>query len=165
LPPADPGLTYRALRAERLAARWPVYYQTALRYGQTLWMQGHAGRAILAVTRGLYSRIAPDDPVLGDWPLPYAALRWLVASHPSTDFPGNPRVSFQHQATRLAGPRAPLLRARAWAVWSLVREARPELPGDPRQQVVEPDLVAIRKGLITHGHEGEAALWARALHR
>lgn len=140
-----------------------TFYQTALCYGQQLWLSGGAGRAILAVTRALYADVPPDAPALQEWPLPYQALRWIVAQHPSDDFPGNPRISFQHQATRLRGERMELRRARAWAVWALVCKAKPSLPGDLEQGIREPDLCEIADGLIHHGHVGESQLWQSAL--
>jgi hypothetical protein len=155
-------MTYRSL-SELRGGDPEAYYLAALRYGNTLWLAGHSGRAILAATRALYADLPEDAAVLREWPLPYRALRWIVAQHPSDDFPGNPRVSFQHQATRLRGERQELRRARAWAVWALVRAAKPSLPGDAAQEVEEPDLEAIRGGLETHGHADEASLWADAL--
>lgn len=141
----------------------PEFYLKALQYGHYLWRQGHAGRAILALTRSLYTHLAPNDPILQAWPLPYAALKWIAAHHPSDDFPGNPRISFQHQATRLRGVRQELRRARAWAVWALIREARPSLPGDLADPVKEPTLQQINDLLEAHGHPGEAALWRSIL--
>jgi hypothetical protein len=96
------------------------------------------------------------------WPLPYAAMAWMMARHGSDDFPGNPRISFQHQACRLRGPRRDLRQARAWAVWALACKARPQLPGDPT--CPEPSADEILDGLQRHGHAGEAELW-RAAHR
>lgn len=154
-------MSYRSLSDLR-GGDVAVFYLTALRYGQHLWMQGHSGRAILAVTRALYADLPESAPVLQDWPLPYRALRWIVANHPGEDFPGNPRVSFQHQATRLRGERQKLRRARAWAVWALIREVRPELPGDARETIAEPNRETIERALEAHGSMGEAAVWRRA---
>lgn len=141
----------------------PEFYFNALQYGHYLWQTGHVGRAILAVTRALYTDISEEDPSLREWPLPYAALKWFVAHHSSDDFPGNPRISFQHQATRLRGPRQKVRRARAWAVWALVREAKPNLPGDLTDPVTEPNYSDISKLLEAHGHTNEAALWRRVI--
>lgn len=141
----------------------PGFYFKALQYGNYLWQTGHAGRAILAVTRALYADINEEGPVLVDWPLPYAALKWIIAKHDSDDFPGNPRISFQHQASRLRGPRQELRRARAWAVWAIIRKARPSLPGDPADPVVEPCEQEIQARLDEFGHPNEAELWARVL--
>jgi hypothetical protein len=136
-----------------------AFYETALRYGHYLWLRGHAGRSLLAVTRALYADVPTQAPILEFWPLPYAALRWIVAQHDSDDFPGNPRISFEHQASRLRGSRQALRRARAWAVWMLICEARPNLPGDPSLQHALPDPATIAARLEAHGHPGERTLW------
>jgi hypothetical protein len=155
-------MSYREL-SELRGGDPEAYYRAALRYGHYLWRQGHAGRALLALTRALYADLSEDAAVLQDWPLPYRALRWMVAQHPSEDFPGNPRISFQHQATRLRGEHCDLHRARAWAVWALVRQAKPDLPGDAAQGVVEPSLKTIHSGLERHGHRDEVRIWQDAL--
>lgn len=157
LPAAATTMSHRCLG--ELNKHTPGFYFKALQYGQYLWLNGHAGRAILAVTRALYADLAADELILQEWPLPYAALSWIVANHPGNDFPGNPRISFQHQATRLRGPRQEQRRARAWAVWALVCQQKPELPGDPAATAAEPTLERINQLLHTHGHPCEAALW------
>lgn len=143
----------------------PEFYFNALQYGHYLWLKGSAGRAILAITRALYADIPEDDPILKKWPLPYAALQWIVAHHTSDDFPGNPRISFQHQATRLRGPRQELRRARAWAAWALIRDARPSLLGDADDPVKEPNESEIETLVADFGHDGEARRWKNALQR
>ena len=117
----------------------------------------------MALTRALYSDIAEDDPILKEWPLPYAALKWIVENHHSDNFPGNPRISFQHQATRLKGQRKELRRARAWAVWALICETRPSLQGDLNDPVDEPSHDEIFKFLSNFGHSNEAELWKTTL--
>lgn len=139
------------------------FYQSALVYGHHLWLQGHAGRALLALTRALYADVAEDDPVLAGHPLPYAAMHWMLATHRSDDFPGNPRLSFQHQACRLRGARREIRSARAWAVWALACAARPALTGDP--DCPEPSLLEITGLLDRHGHRGESGQWRRVLGR
>ncbi|PXA05178.1 hypothetical protein DDZ13_04245 [Coraliomargarita sinensis] len=145
------------------AKHTPAFYYNALKYGHFLWQQGHAGRAVLAITRALYADISEEDPILSEWPLPYAALLWIFENHRSDDFPGNPRVSFQHQATRLRGPRKELRRARAWATWALVCQARPDLKGDPHDPLPEPTHQDIRKLLEKFGHSNEASLWRQVI--
>lgn len=138
------------------------FYFTALKYGHYLWLNGHAGRAILAITRALYADLDESAGMLKKWPLPYAALKWIVSNHDSDDFPGNPRISFQHQATRLRGERQDLRRARAWAVWALISTARPDLPNDNTQAVNLPTLDTIKNRLQIHGHPNEADVWKNA---
>lgn len=158
LPTVNKPLDFRALQRHG-TRRDAHFYLDALCYGQVLWMQGRAGRALLAVTRALYAEVAAEAPILVQWPLPYGALRWIVENHTDDDFPGNPRVSFQHQATRLQGPRQAQRAARAWAVWSLVRVARPALVGDADQDFVEPSFEDIGHLLDQRGHPGERKLW------
>ncbi|MFU8849308.1 MAG: hypothetical protein ACNA77_11420, partial [Opitutales bacterium] len=90
-------------------------------------------------------------------------LKWIVANHSSDDFPGNPRISFQHQATRLRGERQELRRSRAWAVWALICQARPHLPGDLANPIEEPTPEQISDLLKAYGHPGEPALWRSIL--
>jgi len=159
--PAEP-LDYRILSAHG-PRRDAEFYFDALRYGHHLWLQRHSGRALLALARALYADVSASAEVLKTWPLPYAALRWIVESHSGDDFPGNPRISFQHQACRLRGPRAEQRRARAWAAWALVRKARPNLPGDPSLDSEEPSLATIAAALEQYGHPGERVRWQSVL--
>jgi hypothetical protein len=164
LPEPDAKMTHRCLTELKDTDR-ALFYYTALKYGHYLWQQGHAGRSVLAITRALYTDIAEGAAILKQWPLPYAALHWIITNHCEDHFPGNPRISFQHQATRLRGDRQTLRRARAWAVWALICEARPSLPGDPAQGIAEPELKAIEAQLHAIGHSNEVALWQAALDR
>ena len=162
LPEPDTQMNYRCL-TEAAEVSVATFYLAALKYGHYLWLKGHSGRSILAITRALYATVPETDPILEQWQLPYAALKWIVAHHPSDHFPGNPRISFQHQATRLRGDRQTLRRARAWAMWALVRQAKPNLPGDFRQTIEEPTLEWIEAQLKTEGHANEVAVWQAAL--
>lgn len=155
-------MSYRCLRTPKVLARVELFYLTTLQYSQHLWQQGHAGRALLALTRALYCDICQDAAILKQWPLPYAALRWIVQSHHSDDFPGNPRLSFQHQASRLRGERKELRRARAWAAWALICQARLSLKGDPAEPTPEPTIPQVRKLLVQYGHLNEPELWDQA---
>ena len=161
LPRAHEAMNNRCLTV--LPKRSSDFYLAAQRYGNFLWQTGHAGRAVLAITRSLYTDLQPEDPIYRKWPLPYASLSWIFYQHPSGDFPGNPRISFQHQATRLRSPQGERNRARAWAAWALIRQAKPQLPGDPNDPVPEPSLSEIKDLLESHGHPGEASLWQRVL--
>jgi hypothetical protein len=156
LPVPDGLLDYRELRRHG-PRRDAEFYYSALCYGQQLWVSGHAGRALLALTRALYAEVPEDAAILRQWPLPYAALRWILEQHDSDDFPGNPRLSFQHQACRMRPPRQAIRAARAWAVWALACRARPTLPGDATLPELAP--AAVRSLLDAHGLPGEAAQW------
>ena len=160
LPIVDEVCDYRILQ-QHGARRDAGFYFSALQYAQQLWCDGHAGRALLAATRALYADLAEGDEVLSRWPLPYAALAWMMQHHDSDDFPGNPRLSYQHQATRLRGDRAELRSARAWAVWALACAARPSLPGDVT--CPERSREEITLALEQSGHENEVLVWENAL--
>lgn len=136
-----------------------AFYRIALSYAQHLWLKGLSARSLLAVDRALYADLAGDEPVLQDWPLPYRAVVWLVLNNPEGTFIGNPRVHFQHLADRVRGEREAQKRARTWACWRLVREACPELPGDLKHDVTEPETDAIYNELVAHGITGEAEQW------
>ncbi len=161
LPEPEARMSHRCL-TELRGDDPEVFYRTALQYGHYLWLNGHAGRAILAITRALYADLDETAEILKQWPLPYAALKWIVAHHTSDDFPGNPRISFQHQATRLRGDRQKLRRARAWAVWALISAARPNLPNDTEQAITFPNMEEIAGSLQAQGHHDEVALWQNA---
>lgn len=143
--------------------RGAEFYLTALTYGHFLWQRSLAARATLCLDRALGAALRGDEPVLHEWPLPYAAMRWFLAHTPPEVFIGNPRVHFQHLADRMNEPRRDQRRWRAWACWALARAARPEWPGDPKHQVVEPTLDEIAARLAAHGLPGEADLWRRVV--
>jgi hypothetical protein len=163
LPPARPGLDWRALHAHRGAARGADFYLSCLEYGQTLWTSGRAARAILCLDRAMGAGLRGTEPILGEWPLPYAAMQWILRQTPEGVFLGNPRVHFQHYAGRMNAPRRDQRRWRAWACWALARKIHPQLPGDPRHRVQEPGFEKIAARLDQHGLPGETALWQRVL--
>ena len=163
LPAPRAGLDWRALHAFRDADRGPEFYLACLEYGQALWTRRLAARTMLCLDRALGADLRGDEPVLREWPLPYAAMMWLVAQAPSDVFIGNPRVHFQHYAGRMNEPRRDQRRARAWACWALARVVRPDLPGDPSHRIDEPSAETIAADLRAHGHASEADLWLAAL--
>ena len=165
LPAPRAGLDWRALHVFRETDRGPEFYFACLEYGAELWRRGYAARALLCLDRALGAELVGDEPVLGEFQLPYAAMAWLIAHTPPDVFLGNPRVHFQHYADRMNEPRREQRRWRAWACWALARAVRPDLPNDPKHQVVEPALGEIERRLREHGHVGEADLWRRELER
>src|SRR3954466_5553749 len=89
LPAAPAEMDARALSAhgdERDAG----FYLTALTYAQYLWQQGLAARAILKLDRALLSDVRGHEEELRQWPLPYAAMAWLLVHTPPDVFIGNP---------------------------------------------------------------------------
>jgi hypothetical protein len=139
------------------------FYLTALTYAHYLWQQGLAARAILKLDRALLSDLRGDEPILREWPLPYAAMAWYLRHTPAGVFIGNPRVHFQHLADRMNEPRREQRRWRTWACWQICRVVRPEFPADPRHLVAEPTVEEIAGRLTRHGLPGEAELWREVL--
>lgn len=163
LPVPRGELDWRALHLFRDEPRGGEFYLACLEYGQVLWQRRLAARALLCLDRALGADLAGDEPVLRDWPLPYAAMAWCIAQTPAEVFIGNPRVHFQHYADRMNEPRREQRRWRAWACWALTRAVRPEFPADPKHRVVEPTLEMIAAALTQHGHPGEVELWQGVL--
>ncbi len=153
-----------ALTAHGLA-RDAAFYLTSLTYAHYLWQHGYAARAILKLDRALGSDVRAGDAVLRQWPLPYAAMAWFLRHTPPGVFIGNPRVHFQHLADRMNEPRREQRRWRAWAGWGLARVVLPDLPPDPKHDVVEPSFALISEKLGLHGLPGEAQLWFDVLRR
>ncbi|PTY01240.1 hypothetical protein [Opitutus sp. ER46] len=163
LPPARPGLDWRRLHAFRAAERRGEFYFACLEYAQALWERRLAARALLCLDRAFGADLTGEEPVLRSWPLPYAALAWMLRATPPDVFLGNPRVHFQHFAGRMNEPRREQRRARAWACWAIVRRLRPNLGGDPHHRIEEPAADWIEKRLAQHGHPGEVTLWRSVL--
>lgn len=163
LPEPAPGMTWRALNQFKEAERGADFYFTCLQYGQHLWREKLPARAILCLDRAWGAALTGEEPVLREWPLPYRALVYLLRHAPEGVFLGNPRVHFQHYADRLGEPRREQRKWRSWACWALSRAACPDLPGDPKHEVVEPSHKEIRRQLEICGHPGEAQLWQEIL--
>lgn len=164
LPSAPAAMDASALTAHG-NDRGGAFYLTALIYAQYLWQRRQVARAILKVDRALGADLRGDEPELAAWPLPYAALGWILREAPRDLFIGNPRVHYQHLAGRMNEPRREQRRWRAWAGWAVARAVRPEWPADPKHQVREPTLDEIEARLTVYGLPGEAALWRQALGR
>lgn len=162
LPPAPATMDASALTAHG-DERDADFYLTALTYAQYLWQRGFAARAVLKVDRALLSDLRGNEPVLKEWPLPYAASGWLLRHTPPDIFLGNPRVHFQHLADRMNEPRRDQRRWRIWACWAICRVVRPEYPDDPKHLVREPTVEEIAAKLDAHGIPGETALWRAVL--
>ncbi len=160
LPSCEADHDYRILRKHG-ARRDADFYFSALCYGNQLWRQGHAGRALLALTRALYADLDGSESILRQHPLPYQAMQWIIANHDSDDFPGNPRLSYQHQACRIGEPRRAQRAARAWAVWAIICRERPHLGGDP--SLPEWNHLTIAQELATHGIQGEIETWKKVM--
>jgi len=162
LPPAMDRMDHRVF-AVHGDDRGAGFYLTALQYGNFLWQHRYAARSLLCLDRAFGADVPASDPVLRDWPLPYRAMAWLIAATPPGIFIGNPRVHFQHFADRMNEPRREIRRWRAWGCWEIARVVRPDLPGDPRHRVTEPDRAEIAARLDDFCHPGESALWRESL--
>ena len=163
LPIAPTAMNAGALSALG-ADRGETFYLTVLTYGQYLWQRGLAARAILCVDRALGADLPGDATVLRAWPMPYAALAWMLVKVPEGVFLGNPRVHYQHLADRMNEPRREQRCWRAWACWAITRQVRPDYLADPKHAVVEPTEELITDKLLAHGLPGEAGLWHGVLH-
>ena len=161
LPSCQKKLSWRELNALR-DDQGEELYLLCLEYGQQLWLENLPARALLAVDRALYCDVSADAECLINYPLPYAAISWLV-SQPTEQFTGNARVHYQHLADRVRGDRAAQKKWRAWAAWAIVRRVRPDLPADPDHVVNEPTHSEIRQALQLHGIKGEVETWEKAI--
>ncbi len=160
LPAPDPGMDYRSLRNHG-QQRDAAFYESCLKYGQALWLQGLSARAILCLDRAMGADLRGDETILQHYPIPYTALVWILTHNPHGNFIGNPRIHFQHYADRLGEPRKVIRKWRAWACWYLTRKILPELPGDPKHRVQEPEEIDIFLGLQQYGLYGEAVQWRK----
>ncbi len=160
LPTPRPAMDWRVYQGYG-ESRGAGFYGTALEYGHALWAKGFPARAILCLDRAMGAEVGRGDPVLGSWPMPYAAMAWMLREVPRNLFCGNPRVHFQHYADRMNEPRKKVRQARAWACWALAKAIRPDLPGDPKHVVDEPTLAEIEMALTMEGSAAEAELWHR----
>jgi hypothetical protein len=158
LPEADPAMTWQSLNSFK-DSRDIRFYLAALKYAQVLWLKVLPARAVLALDRALLSDLSGHEPEMTNWPLPYRAMAWMIQNYVEKDFVGNPRIHFQHLATRVKGQRAEQRKWRAWACWYLARQVRSALPGDPLQGITEPSFADIKEGLQTHGIEKEWEVW------
>lgn len=140
-----------------------AFYERALECAQSLWRQGLPAQSILLMNRAFGSDLKGDEPFLEKWPLPYAAMKWVMENRKETQFIGNPRRHFQHLATRMVEPRKELRSWRAWACWWLAREVFPGCPADEVQLreegIEEPDFSSIASNLYRWGWSGEVDQW------
>lgn len=161
---------------EPLSAAWVAalgedrgeqFYLAALEYAQSLWRQGFPARSILLLNRALGCELEGTEAVLRHWPLPYAAMAWLLQQRREDQYLGNPRRHWQHLASRMSGPRAELRTWRAWACWRIACVALPNLVADElqlaREGLREPGEEEIADQLERLGHRGEVGRWRDVL--
>jgi len=159
--PVDAEMVRRFRKGERGAD----FYEVALLYAHSLWLRGFPAKSLLLINRALGADLRGDEAVLGRWPLPYAAVAWIMRSRGEGQFIGNPRRHYQHLATRMVEPRRALRTWRAWACWHLASAVFSDYPVDEKQiaeeSVVLPDRGVVLQGLEELGLPGEPALWER----
>ena len=159
---------HRAVEMKALGKnRGAEFYQLALTCAQSLWLQGLPAQSILLLNRAFSADLRDEEEVLQDWPLPYAAMHWVMSHRNEEQFIGNPRRHFQHLATRMVEPRKVQRSWRAWACWAYACQIFPEYPADEKQiaeeGIIEPAQAEIAKGLRENGLPGEDLLWERWL--
>ena len=166
LPEVSEVLTAEETR--RFAGRYDAdFYLAALRYAQSLWLEGKPAQAMLQLNKALMADLEGAEAVLLEWPLPYEAKAWIMRHCPEEEFLGNPVRHYQHLATRMSGPRPELRRWRAWACFHLAERV---LPGEgyprdeeqiAREGVVIPERAEALARLEEFGLPGESSLLAR----
>ncbi|NNC89959.1 MAG: hypothetical protein HKN82_15990 [Akkermansiaceae bacterium] len=139
------------------------FYEAALHYAQSLWLEGKPAQALLQLNKSMMA----ERPAAGEGtgrPLPYAALAWVLRRAPAGEFLGNPVRHYQHLATRMSGPRGDLRRWRAWACLHLAETILPadRFPRDhlqvERERIRVPDWAEVLGALAHMGWPGEEAL-------
>ena len=143
------------------------FYLAALNYAQSLWLQGYPARSLLLINRALGADLDKDEPILSQWPLPYAAAAWVMQNRLEDQFIGNPRRHYQHLASRMVAPRKELRTWRAWACWLMACRVFPDFPADEEQiaeeGVIEPDAQSIACHLDEYGLPNESNTWREAV--
>lgn len=171
LPPVDVKLGPEVTRS--LPEKNEAFYEAALRYAQSLWLEGKPAQALLQLNKAWMAEMSGDEPILKKYPPPYRALRWLMRHAKSGEhgFMGNPLRHFQHLASRMSGPRAEV---RTWRAWACLMVAAAELEHDPqfprdgvqlaREGLWIPGKQRIRHELIKRGWGNEVHEWEAANH-
>lgn len=148
--------------------RSATFYHLALRYAQSLWLEGFPAKALLLVNRALSCHL-PEVSLQSDRSRPYHAVAWILQHRPEGQFIGNPRRHYQHLATRMVEPHKTLRTWRAWACWYLSKHLLPESehPSDEKQireeGVVEPRRMDIANQLKELSPSDDLAAWQAAL--
>lgn len=169
LPEIDRAITHDDMAAAG-AERGVLYFETALKYAQSLWRTGFPAKALLLCSRAMAADLRRDDDILHRWPMPYRAVAWILVNRVEGQFLGNPRLHYQHLASRMAGPKKEIRTWRAWACWYLAKELldAAKFPGDliqiRRETVVEPTHDEITRQLRRLSSLDDDRAWNDALH-
>lgn len=161
LPSVEGQVTAASMQAFRLD-RGADFYRAALRYAQSLWLEGKPAQAILQLNKALSADLPDPVEVLAYSPWPYDALKWILEQNTDGAFLGNPVRHFQHLASRMSGPRKEVRVWRAWACFhlseaSLDSESFPrDLEQMDREGLIIPELSEVLDALEEMGWPGEA---------
>lgn len=146
------------------------FYQGALSYAQSLWLEEKPAQALLQINRAFLADLAGNENIFSELPSPYLAVRWIL-QQPQTDkqFLGNPVRHYQHLATRMSGPRKEIRTYRAWACFQLAESVLPteqfsrDLEQVYKEKIIFPNLTEISNALDEHGWPSEADAFLEAL--
>jgi hypothetical protein len=145
-----------------------AFYVGALRFAQSLWLEGKPAQALLQMNKALMADLRGGEPELVEWPLPYVAKVWVMQQAAGEGFLGNPVRHYQHLATRMSGPRSELRTWRAWACFHLAERVL-DRAGNPRdeeqiarERVKIPGDAEVLDALRRLGLPGEADLVERS---
>ena len=167
LPLPERPLTHEDLHALG-TDRGPRFHHAALAYAQGMWLANFPAKALLLVSRAQSCRLE-EVSLLTEGAMPYHAVAWIVHHRPAGRFIGNPRLHYQHLASRMVEPHRELRRWRAWACWYLTREllSEAEFPSDTRQiraeSTVEPRRAEIAQQLDALSPSNDRSAWESAL--
>ncbi|MDG2123448.1 MAG: hypothetical protein P8J87_07115 [Verrucomicrobiales bacterium] len=114
LPLPDGVVRAEATRRFRGGVLGEAFYEAALNYAQSLWLQGFPAKSLLLINRAMGAALGGDEEIVRRWPMPYEAAAWVMVNRREEDFIGNPRRHYQHLATRMVAPRKEL---RSWRAW------------------------------------------------
>ncbi len=131
-----------------------AFYMAALQLAHRLVRESKAGRALLLLDRAM--SVTLSDP-LKPWPVPYAVVAWILNAATARELGGNPRIHYEHLATRVRGSK--LRQWRAWACWAIACKLRPEYPGGPVSESPLPTPEQIACGLKETAGAVEFRLW------
>lgn len=146
------------------------FYETTLKYAQSLWRTGFPAKALLLCSRAMAADLEKGAEILRQWPMPYHAVAWILVNRQAGQFFGNPRLHYQHLASRMASPKRELRSWRAWACWYIAKELLDAIkfPGDVvqirRENVVEPTHDEISRQLRLLSPLDDDRVWNDALH-
>ena len=160
LPTVSAKLNWEHTRAHRQECG-PSFYYACLELAQAYWLQGKQAQAILQMNKSFLADVPEPQ-----YPLPYAALGWLLEHRREQEFLGNPVRHFQHLATRMTPPRKQLRTWRAWACFYISKKVLPadDYPLDTAQikkeKLLIPEIEQVLDALDALGVSGEYASFA-----